>query len=84
MKNGFAWLCLDRKIRSGQFGGIFWVKNPDKNEKPYKFGFFLVRGVQIIFHCLEVCGSELSATGIQGERLGGLMCFPTPEVYPDY
>ena len=27
VKNGFAWLCLDRKIRSGQFGRVLGVKD---------------------------------------------------------
>ena len=35
VKNGFAWLCLDRKFQSGQFGGVFGPKNHEqKNINP--------------------------------------------------
>ena len=33
VKNGFAWLCLDRKFRSGQFGKVFGPKKPEKKQK---------------------------------------------------
>ena len=40
MKNGFAWLCLDRKIQSAQFGRVLGAKKPEENINPNKSGFF--------------------------------------------
>ena len=33
VKKGFAWLCLDRKFRSGQFGRVFGAKKPKQKLK---------------------------------------------------